>query len=249
MTDLTVFTSVFNCGTLDSKLENLKQTSLAQQERLEIVLVNCSQNPKDSRDIDVFGADYAHVRVLTLPHRVPVYVAWNMGIQLARSVWVVNSNADDYVLPYAFEDMLHAGVGADVVYGNWYCTTEQGENVPYLEQVDFYPAGLSPYGNFPFSPTRLAEYCHWSCGVMWREDLHNHVGYFDPSFSICGDYDMWCRFVLGGARVVSLPTYLGYWFFDPQRGNISFADGDQFAYEVRRVKMAYHRQLMAMGEK
>jgi len=249
MTNVSAIISAYNCPNLKLKADNLLATTLAKQERLEIVIVDsASPNPNDGRVMRWLLNEYPHTRVIVSAARIPVYQAWNIGIQAATSEWIVNSNADDMVTKTAYEDMLIAGANADVVYANWRCVTEiNNPDSPYLEQVEFYPAGTSPYANWEFSPSRLAAFCHWSCGVMWRKVLHQKVGWFDPSFSICGDYDMWCRFTLAGARVKALPIYVGYWHFDPSRSNISFSDPAQFDYEVRRIKLKYAQRLMEMS--
>lgn len=249
MTDVAAIVSVYNCIDLLGKFQNLLATTLAQQERLEIVVVDAkSPNLKDNAAIGWLVEEYPHVTCLLYGFRVPVYAAWNAGIQAAKSPLVVNSNSDDWVTSTAYEEMMFAIRGADVVYGNWCCVTEIGNpKAPYYAQMDFYPGGTAHYANYPFSPSRLADYCHWSVGVMWRKRLHDESGWFDPSFSICGDYDMWCRFTLGGARVVPLPEYLGLWYFDPGGGNISFGDRGQFEYEIRRIRLTHYEQLKAMG--
>jgi GT2 family glycosyltransferase len=191
------------------------------------------------------------ISVINLPHRVGVYHAWNIGIQAATGDYVVNSNVDDPLLPDAYEYMANElDRGGDVVYGNWWATTSKLPTVdswqPYLAQPGDYPLGQSHYANYPVSASRLADVCHWSCGVMWRRDLHERVGWFDPSFSICGDYDMWCRMMLAGAKVVALPKTLGWFYFSPEGSNISFSNGEQFSNEVRRIRLNWADKLREM---
>jgi len=220
-------------------------------ERLEIIWVDCGSTAEERAHIDQTAREHPALKVIHAPYRLGLYQAWNVGIHFAAGDYIVNSNVDDITVPEAYEVLASAlNNGADVAYGNWWASITVAPMLdhwqPWLGQPDAYPAGTSPYGNFPVSPARLAEYCHWSCGVMWRKALHERVGYFDPSFGICGDYDMWCRMVLGGAVVEAVPYYLGWFHFSPEGGNISFANEEQFAYEWRRVQTQWGDKLRAM---
>jgi len=253
-TKISAIVSVFNAGDfLPHKIDSLLAQSITDNNRLEIILVDAnSPNDKGWCESLRFSKLYPDiVKVLICPYRVGVYHAWNIGIQAATGDYIVNSNVDDPLLPDAYEAMAgELDRGADVVYGNWWATTTKLPTVdnwqPYLWQGDDYPLGQSHYANFPVSASRLADACHWSCGVMWRRNLHDTIGWFDPSFSICGDYDMWCRMMLAGAKVVSLPQTLGWFYFSPDQSNISFSNGDQFGNEVRRIRLNWADKLRAM---
>jgi glycosyltransferase involved in cell wall biosynthesis len=254
-TKISAIVSVFNAGEfLPHKMKSLLSQSIMADDRLEIVFINAnSPNQDDHVLLSQYAKDYPFVTVVNMPHRIGVYHAWNIGIQMATGDYVVNSNVDDPVLPDAYEAMaLELDRGNDVVYGNWYATTSRAPLVddwqPYLAQPNDYPLGVSHYGNHPVSAARLADFCHWSCGVMWRRSLHNNIGWFDPSFSICGDYDMWCRMMLAGCDVVALPCVLGWFYFSPEGSNISFSNGEQFGNEVRRIRLMYSDRLRGMDD-
>jgi glycosyltransferase involved in cell wall biosynthesis len=253
-TKISAIVSVFNAGEfLPHKMESLLSQTICDNERLEIILVNPnSPNNEDIHWMMKYAQDYSNVTLINLTCRVGVYHAWNIGIQAATGDYVVNSNVDDPVLPDAYEAMaVELDRGADVVYGNWWATTSKLPTVdnwqPYLNQPGAYPLGQSHYANFPVNASRLASYCHWSCGVMWRRNLHDSIGWFDPSYSICGDYDMWCRMMLAGLKVVALPQTLGWFHFSPEQSNISFSSGEQFGNEVRRVRLMWGDKLREMG--
>ncbi len=255
--NVSAIVSVYKAGDmLLPKLRNLAAQTLTGCNRLEVVIIICSS--PGHPDYDVLNAwidDHSpdHWKVWSSAYRIPIYEAWNWGIEKASSDLIVNSNVDDLCRPNAYElmaqTMLRDG-GYDVVYGCWQCVTNFPANsvdkTPWLQQGDFYPMGTSPYGYLPADGKRLADYCHWSCGVMWRKTLHEKIGLFDPSFSICGDYDMWCRMMLAGARAYALPYTLGYWYFDPSGSNASFANAEQFNFENRRVHVAHDERLRGM---
>jgi GT2 family glycosyltransferase len=255
-TKISAIVSVFNAGDfLPHKVESLLGQTICSPDddnRVEIILVDANGGYSDDTwQLEEYARTLPRVKVITLPHRVGVYHAWNIGIQCATGDYVVNSNVDDPVLPDAYESMANVlDRGADVVYGNWWATTSKLPTIddwqPYLAQPGDYPLGQSHYANHPVSASRLADFCHWSCGVMWRRDLHERIGWFDPSFSICGDYDMWCRMMLSGAKVVALPQTLGWFYFSPEQSNISFSNGEQFGNEVRRVRLNWADKLREM---
>jgi glycosyltransferase involved in cell wall biosynthesis len=255
-TKISAIVNVFNAGDfLPHKMESLLAQTICKDDRLEIILVNPdSPNKDDEWRIHDYEREYPDiVKPVHLPHRVGVYHAWNIGIQAATGDYIVNSNVDDPLLPDAYESMAtELDRGADVVYGNWYATTSKLPTVddwePYLAQGNDYPLGTSHYANHPVSAARLADACHWSCGVMWRKSLHETIGWFDPAFSICGDYDMWCRMMLSGAQVVALPQTLGWFYFSVDQSNVSFSNGQQFAQEVNRVRLCWSDKLRGMED-
>ena len=247
--------NVFNAESfITHKMKSLLSQTINKNQRLEIILVTVPSTDDTLEMVRHYATIAGNVvKPVYLPHRVGVYHAWNIGIQVATGDYIVNSNVDDPLLPDAYETMANElDRGADVVYGNWWATTSKNPTVddwePYLLQPNDYPLGQSHYGNHLPSPARLADVCHWSCGVMWRKVLHQKVGWFDPSFSICGDYDMWCRMMLSGAKVVALPKTLGWFYFSPDQTNVSFANGDQFSNEVRRVRGMWGDKLREMDD-
>lgn len=254
-TKISAIVSVFNAGEfLDHKMESLLSQTICDNNRLEVILVDAnSPDLNDKYLLDGLNRLEASVKVINLPHRVGVYHAWNIGIQAATGDYIANSNVDDPLLPDAYEVMAgELDRGADVVYGNWWATTTKLPTAdswqPYLLQPGDYPLGQSHYANLPVSAARLADSCHWSCGVMWRRNLHERIGWFDPSFSICGDYDMWCRMMLDGCKVVALPQTLGWFYFSEQQSNISFSNGEQFGNEVRRIRLNHGDKLREMED-
>src|SRR6185312_8964250 len=127
--------------------------------------------------------------------------ARNRGIELARAAWLFFLDADDWIVPTAFEaltDALAADPEADVAYGGYVRVDDAGREVEPerpKHEADFFPV---------FART-CAMAVH-TCLV--RAQLVRDVGGFDADLVTCEDWDLWQRIARMGARFVGVPDYI-----------------------------------------
>jgi len=117
----------------------------------------------------------------------------NQGIRSARGLYVVRIDQDDVSLSERVSTQLsYMEANRDVaILGTWYQEIDENNNVIRRPL-------------FPTSPnvkTRLffARLTGWPSiahpSVMIRRDVFNKIGYYDPKYHICQDYDLWLRVV------------------------------------------------------
>jgi peptidoglycan/xylan/chitin deacetylase (PgdA/CDA1 family)/GT2 family glycosyltransferase/SAM-dependent methyltransferase len=138
--------------------------------------------------------------------------ARNAGIELARAPWLFFLDADDWIVPTAFESLLAAIANepdAGLVYGGYVRVDEAGRELRrglHRQEDDYFPV---------FACT-CAISIH-SCVV--RTEVVRRAGGFDASLVTCEDWDLWQRVARLGTRFVRIPEYVAY--YRMRRGSAS----------------------------
>lgn len=169
-------------------LEDLERQTIA--DRLEIIVVD-SASPQDERSIvEEFQRRYSNIIYLRSPERETVYGAWNRGIKASRGKYITNANTDDRHRRDALEILarrLEENPDVSLVYGDCLVTRTENETfenahvVSRFEWLDFNAADL------------LLKGCFVGPQPMWRREVHDEHGYFEPDFISAGDYEFWLR--------------------------------------------------------
>lgn len=247
---ISAIVSIYNAREfLAGRLFNLLTQDNAAE--VEIVAVICGSKHREDYEILAQASSRAENITIIEKPRIPLYTAWNVGIEAAQGEYICNANCDDRFAPWALRklaDVLDSG--ADVTYSSWWCTTTpnalwNGEWELYLGDPVYYPQGRVMWGHQPFSAKRLAEQCYFGCAPLWRKSLIEKCGYFDDSFAIASDYEMWSRMVLNGAKVQPLPLYAGLFYHHPSQ--VSRLDGQLLSFENWRIRHKYMKQLQEMA--
>jgi peptidoglycan/xylan/chitin deacetylase (PgdA/CDA1 family) len=130
--------------------------------------------------------------------------ARNTGIALVETPWLFFLDADDWIVPTAFELLVAAAVAdpaVDAVYGGYVRIDAAGRELqrqlPALEQ-----------DLFPLFARTCAIAVH-SCLV--KTEVVRRAGGFDESLVTCEDWDVWQRVARVGARFASIPDYIAYY--------------------------------------
>ncbi len=138
-----------------------------------------------------------------------VSAARNAGIALVERPWLFFLDADDWIVPTAFEALL-AGVGDEraqvsAVYGGYVRVDQDGREVRQRRP---------PHGEdlFPVFATTCAFAVH-TCLI--RTELVRSVGGFDETLVTCEDWDLWQRVARTGARFAAIPDYIAYYRMRP----------------------------------
>ena len=117
----------------------------------------------------------------------------NKGIRRARGLYVARMDQDDISLPERISaQSAYMEANRDVaILGTWYQEIDENNNVI---RRPLFPTSPSIKIRLFFARlTGWASIAHPT--VMIRRDLFDKVGYYDPKYRICQDYDLWLRAV------------------------------------------------------
>jgi glycosyltransferase involved in cell wall biosynthesis len=113
-----------------------------------------------------------------------IYDAWNKGLRVLNSKWVMFLGADDVVLPQTFKYWIEIieGVESDVelISGRNYLVDKSGKIIKAYGK----PAEWR-------SLSKMMVIAH--VGAMHSIKIFEKYGQFDSSWRICGDYDLLLR--------------------------------------------------------
>lgn len=187
-------------------LTALCQQTLLKKGAVEIILVD-SGSPTNEREVFteyLTGAPLNAVYAKSAD-RETIQAAWNRGIGLARSPYLVFLGVDETLYPEGLEVLaneLDQNSEVDWVMANSLVTA--------AEETGVFKHDIMPYDrNGATKDHTYLETCYLSwVGGMYRKTLHERFGYYDESFGAAGDTEIKNR-VLPHINVKFIPKTLG----------------------------------------
>ena len=203
--------SVYNAARfLEQCLNNLLSQSLYLAGELEIVVVNTGSQQNEGAIVQDFIHHGFYIKYIEVPTRETVYSAWNRGVQASDGIYITTANADDRHKNNALEILaktLDDNAQAALVYADVDITEE--ENKLFGEALI-----VGQYKWSDFCPIQLLKGCFCGPQPMWRKNVHEQIGYFDPDFVSAGDYEMWLRMAVD-YKFIHLKEVLGLYLKSP----------------------------------
>jgi glycosyltransferase involved in cell wall biosynthesis len=202
-----VIVSLYNAANkLNVFLTALSEQTLVKQCEVEIILVDSGSPTNEHEVIKAFlqklplNAVYARSA-----ERETIQSAWNRGIGLAKSPYLVFLGVDETLYPEALEvlaDELDQNAEVDWVMANSLVTE--------VEETGVYKHDVMPYNRDGASKDYVyLETCYLSwVGGMYRKTLHERFGYYDETFGAAGDTEIKNR-ILPYINVKFIPKMLG----------------------------------------
>lgn len=222
-------------------LEDLMAQSLWMMQELEIVVI-CKKGSYEDRMVSKFE-NKERIKVVRTEGIPNVYEAWNLGIGVATGKYFTNANTDDRLMSDAYEIMANAldqMPHVDLVYANSFVTWKP--NQTYDEFLAKYaPEDLVPGrqekkpGVFAwpeYSRAGLTAGCYIGPHPMWRANVHQRHGLFDPMFESAGDWDFWLR-IAQEDNFYHIGAVLGLYFANPK--GVELGNSKRAAKEARLV--------------
>jgi glycosyltransferase involved in cell wall biosynthesis len=202
-------------------LQDLVSQTLYQKGQLEIIVVNSGSEQGEAAIVDDYRRKYHNIRHIRVEARETIYAAWNRGIASARGQFITNANTDDRHRADALERMAQVlGSRPDIALVYADCAVTEREN------ETFESAKPTAYFRWPdFDRRRLFEVCYVGPQPMWRRELHQRYGDFDPEFRSAGDYEFWLR-IADRERFLHIADVLGLYLLSPsgvERGDNSLS--------------------------
>jgi len=166
-------------------LERAIDSVLSQTRKVdECIIVDDGSSDNSSLILQKYQSN---VGVIRLDKNRGVSHARNVGMEMASGNWIALLDSDDEWKANKLERQLEAiHKKPDTVF----CHTEEiwirnGKRVNQMKKHQ-------KFGGFIFD--KSLERCLISpSSVLFRKSLLEEIGYFDPTFPICEDYDLWLK--------------------------------------------------------
>ena len=202
----------------------VKQTIFDQ---CELIIINAASPDHEDEVIREYLSKYSNIIYKKLERDPGLYGVWNMAIKMARADLITNANIDDRRNPESIEvqaKALDENPDLDLVFNQY-----AWSNIP--NQI-YDLSTLGCLANVPeFSPKNM-----WGClpgpQPMWRKSMHDKYGYFDESYKLVGDYEMWLRAVSKGSKFKKIAGVSG----------VYYANNQGLTYNVEKAHQALHEQ-------
>jgi glycosyltransferase involved in cell wall biosynthesis/cytochrome c-type biogenesis protein CcmH/NrfG len=190
-------------------LEDLERQTIADQ--LEIVVVDSHSPQNEGGIVREFQKKYDNIVYLRTEERENSHVSFNRCIRMSRGKYVTLANVDDRHRPDAFERMvqvLEDHPEAGLVYADVAITDRENETPE--------TGHIRGYYRWPdFDPALLFQICYIGPQPVWRRELHDRYGYFDPEFWYAGDYEFWLR-LARKETFIHLPEVMGLYYLSSE---------------------------------
>lgn len=225
-------------------IEDLMQQTLWKSGELEIVIINAGSKQGESYYIKEYLRQGISLTVIT-SLREPLYVSWNRGIRIAKGQYITSANTDDRHSPDAYEVLAKAlddNPSIGLVYADAHVTPIPNATWGGIYELNDEPPYEDGLLGWPeFDPLLLTKLCYMGQAPMWRSHLHGQVGYFDESYMIAGDYEMWLRMVSCGVRMQRVDDILGIFYWHPEQ--LGRSQAAQSAMESRRAILTHGQRI------
>lgn len=172
----------------------------------EVLLIDANSDSPDS-EIAVKIANELGIalRAVRVHRRITIQEAWNFGITNARGSYLSFLGVDETIYPTALTDLgsaLDMDKSIDWVMADS-VVTEVGNDGEFIRDIMKYDRSNAQKSS-PFIETCYVSYV----AGMYRKDIHERFGYYDPNFRGAGDTEFKSR-VLPSLKVHYLNSTLG----------------------------------------
>ncbi|MBB4123303.1 glycosyltransferase [Martelella radicis] len=223
---------------LETFLENIVSQSMFDQS--ELIIVDACSPDGEKELISRYMKVYPNIVYKRFDYRIGIYDAWNYAAQIARGKYLTNTNLDDLRRCDSFEIQaaaLDRHAFADVVYQDIYYSLDFTFDFETISKCGF-------KSNLPIvTVNNMLEFNSPHNAPMWRKQLHEEIGYFDPSYRSAGDYEFWLRCLKGGKSFLKTNTPHVAYYQNPD--GISTEADTPGIHEARRAWRAHAEELMS----
>jgi glycosyltransferase involved in cell wall biosynthesis len=206
-------------------IEDLVTQTIADQ--MEIIVIDAYSPEGEGEIVRELAARHPNIRYTRTSSRETVYQSWNRGIRMATGKYVTNANADDRHRTDGLQVLvgaLESDPGAALAYGDVAITFRENQTFEEASRVLSY--------RWPdFDRRHLFRASFIGPQPVWRRNLHDRYGWFDPEFRSSGDYEFWLRLATQ-ERFIHIPEVIGLYLASPgsvehQNLQLTFEEGER----------------------
>lgn len=249
---VSVITSLYNGQKfLAGFMEDMVKQTIFDQCELIIINAHSNQRVQEDRIIKPYVSKYENIRYIHLAENQPdpgIYGIWNLAIkEYARGDYIINANVDDRLKPDALELMANAldeDQSVDLVWGQFYVSHQPNQDWESCKKNN-----CVIWPSREFSLQALAQETLVGNHPMWRKSVVSKSGYFDPSYKVSGDWEMWCRMALAGSKFKKIPGALGVYYVNPVGLSSGRPDLIEVHHQEQKRLIAHYRPLLLAKER
>lgn len=191
MVPMTLISVIIPAKNRPAMLKEAVESVVAQTYRpIEIIVVLTGATPETKQSAKELAAAYELRVIETKP--LNLAATRNVGLSVAKGEWISFLDDDDIWLPEKLDLQMSEAIssGADLVTTNW---MSFGEN---MADELWRPIGCSPLPEGLTYRQALLTNNFVSLGSLFKADIIQTVGMFDPKLRACEDWDFWRRISL-----------------------------------------------------
>lgn len=201
--------------------------SQSNQKEVEVIVVDSGSDQNEKEIVEEFQTKFDNIVYIRTEKKETIYAAWNRGIRHARGCYITNANVDDRHDPEAYTKLAHyldENKDIALVYADVAITKKENSTLQNAPIEGYYLWS-------EFHPESLFLGCYVGPQPLWRKELHDKYGFFDPLYTSAGDYEFWLR-VSKSEIFFHLPETLGLYYFstssaEHRNGLISYFEQEQ----------------------
>ncbi len=203
--EVSVITSVYDdTEFIEGFLEDIEKQTIFPE--VEFIIINANSPGNEEPYILSFAKKNPNVNYIKLTEDPGLYAVWNIGIKMAKGRYITNANLDDRMAYFALETMkqtLDENPNVGLVYSDALVTHRPNETFEKNTMEFVYHAP-----DFSWDRKTL-RHCLPGHHPMWKKSLHEKFGYFDESYFIQGDFEMWLRLLSNKIEFLRIPKVTG----------------------------------------
>lgn len=206
--EVSIITSIYNG---DSFVKEFLEDMIRQKNfnSYELILVDANSPGNEKAVIEEYQKKYPNIHYFRLNYDPGLFGVYNYAIKHAKADFLSIAELDDRRNPESLEkhiSYLKQHRHIDLTYQDYILT--QIPNETWQSHHGIAVAVPS------FHPSKM-NLCLPGPQPVWRKSMHERYGYFDERFRYGGDWEFWCRAVIGGATFKKLDGYSGIYFYNP----------------------------------
>lgn len=219
---------------IEKYIENLLDLSFFDQ--TEFVFLNCQNSSNEDRYIYPLTEKYKNIKYFKLKKDPGLYASWNICIKEYCSADIItNWNIDDRRNNQSIEilyNALDSDEHLDLVYGYTFVSSIANEAYVKNSYSIVYPC-------LSHSLENLIKNNSPHCMPMWRKRIHDKYGYFDETYKVAADGDMWLKCAVGGGKIKMINHPVGLYYHNPEGASTNPQKLKDSINEVSNMRSKY----------
>tara|TARA_R110002020_G_scaffold160473_3_gene344932 strand:+ start:2997 stop:4619 length:1623 start_codon:yes stop_codon:yes gene_type:complete len=203
---------------LESFLDNITNQTIFDD--CELILIDANSPGKEGAIVDKYLKKYDNIVYKRFDERIKITPSLNIGLRMARGKYTTFAFIDDVKKNDCIELLLNNITNddnIDLVYGDVLLTNTPNET--YENNTS--DGTLFEHSTYEFSKENMIK-CLPGPMPLWKMDMHDRNGFFDPQENYADDWEMWLRAVHAGSVFKKIDETVGLYY----TGGRSFQAGD-----------------------